>query len=68
MDTKSMIAAWWMIADQLCSRAREWEPDKQEPTLHELRELFPEILKLPSVRSGPLAHGKTHREQGGSSA
>jgi hypothetical protein len=61
IDTKSMIPSWWIIADQLCCRAREWEPDKQEPTLHELRELFPQILKL------PLAHGKTHREQGGSS-
>ncbi len=61
IDTKSMLARWWIIADQLCSRAREWEPDKQEPTLHELRELFPEVLHL------PFAHGKTHREQGGSS-
>jgi hypothetical protein len=52
IDTKSMLASWWIIADQLCSRAREWEPKQQEPTLHELRELFPKILKLPSMRSG----------------
>ena len=61
IDSKSMIASWWIIADQLCSRAREWEPKLQEPTLHELREMFPGTLKL------PLAHGKRHREQGGSS-
>jgi hypothetical protein len=61
LDSREMIPSWWIIADHLCGRADEWEPNKQEPTLHELRELFPEVLKL------PFAHGKTHREQGGSS-
>ena len=40
IDSREMIPSWWLIADGLCSRAREWEPKRQEPTLHELRELF----------------------------
>ncbi len=59
-DADALIAGWFFEAEALCERAREWEPKKQEPTLAELRQEWP-LLKL------PFAHGKTAREQGGSS-
>jgi hypothetical protein len=40
IDTKTMLPGWWLDADNLCNRAREWEPKKQEPTLHEIRQLY----------------------------
>jgi hypothetical protein len=71
IDTKTLLPGWWLDADNLCNRAREWEPKLQEPTLHEVRQLYMAIDAEGRAKVTPRnkvdSTGTPLRRNGGSS-